>query len=179
MISSKKILLCGIEKENIDKLMEWRNRPELRKYFREYRELTKSMQEDWYERIMKDKGQVNFEIHENVSENKRLIGHCGLYYIDFIIRSAEFGIYIGEDDYRGGGFGSDALRTLVKYGFDTLNLNKIWCEVYDNNDALSVYKHIGFVCEGRMRDNYYDEGRYWDSHILSMLKKDYLNAQME
>ena len=87
--------------------------------------------------------------------------------------TGEFGIYIGDDDYRNGGFGSDALRTLIKYGFEDLNLNRIWCEVYDNNAALEVYKHIGFIYEGKMRENYYHEGQYWDSHILGMLKKEY------
>ena len=108
-----------------------------------------------------------------VLQNLKLLGHCGLYYIDWIHRFGEFGIYIGDDDFRSGGYGSDALRTLIGYGFNDLNLNKIWCEVYDNNDALKVYEHIGFVYEGKMRQNYFNEGKYWDAHILSMLKEEY------
>ena len=172
MISGKKIYLVPVERENIEQLRVWRNKPELRKYFREYKEISKDVQIKWYEnRVLGDLKQVNFEIHD--INSKKIIGHCGLYYIDWIHRHAEFGIYIGDDKFRSGGFGSDALRTLICYGFNDLNLNKIWCEVYDNNDALDAYKHIGFAHEGKMRQHYFNEGRYWDSHILSMLKGEY------
>tara|TARA_Y100000401_G_scaffold117326_1_gene125650 strand:- start:1505 stop:2047 length:543 start_codon:yes stop_codon:yes gene_type:complete len=172
MVNGKKVYLSSMERENLEQLRQWRNQPELRKYFREYREITKDMQNKWYEnRVLNSKEQVDFEIHDK--ESNKLIGHCGLYYIDWIHRFGEFGIYIGDDDFRSGGYGSDALRTLIGYGFNDLNLNKIWCEVYDNNNALSVYKHVGFVYEGKMRQNYFNEGKYWDSHILSMLKVEY------
>ncbi len=169
MLKGKKVNLRAVEKESIEQFRQWRNRPELRKYFREYRELSSTMQNAWYEnRVLSDDKQVNFEIRFKDA----LIGHCGLYYIDWIHRHAEFGIYIGDDSYRSGGFGSDALRTLVKYGFNDLNLNKIWCEVYTNNDALDVYRHIGFKDEGVLRQHYYNEGQYWDSTMLSMLKSE-------
>ena len=54
-----------------------------------------------------------------------------------------------------------------------LNLNKIWCEVYSNNDAIDVYRHIGFVDEGCLRQNYFNEGQYWDSCLMSMLREEY------
>ncbi len=169
MLKGKKVNLRAVEKESIEQFRKWRNRPELRKYFRQYRELSSTMQNDWYEnRVLSDDKQVNFEIRFQDT----LIGHCGLYYIDWIHRHAEFGIYIGDDSFRSGGFGSDALRTLVKYGFNDLNLNKIWCEVYTNNDALGVYRHIGFKNEGVLRQHYYNEGQYWDSTMLSMLKSE-------
>ena len=171
-ITGNRTFLTAVDKSSIETFREWRNKPELRKYFREYRELSKDMQEGWFEsKVLGDPNLVNFEIHD--SKTSKLIGHCGLYYINWIHRSAEFGIYVGDDDYRNGGYGSDALRSLVKYGFEDLNLNRIWCEVYSNNVALAVYKHIGFKHEGTMRESYYNEGQYWDAHILSMLKKEY------
>tara|TARA_B100001093_G_scaffold277982_1_gene265686 strand:- start:3580 stop:4110 length:531 start_codon:yes stop_codon:yes gene_type:complete len=171
MVKGKKIILTRVEKENLEQLRKWRNIPELRKYFREHKIIGIDNQLKWYEnRVLGDSNQYNFEIR--TQENK-LIGHCGLYYINWISRTGEFGIYIGDNDYRNGGYGSDALRTLIKYGFEDLNLNRIWCEVYSNNDALDVYKHIGFVYEGKMRESYYNEGKYWDSYILGMLKKEF------
>ena len=170
-LTGNKVCLAAVNRKSIEQFREWRNRPELRKYFREHRELSKDMQEKWFEsRVLGDPNQVNFESHDK--ETDKLIGHCGLYYINWVHRHAEFGIYIGDDSYRGGGYGSDALRVLTKYGFDDLNLNRIWCEVYDNNEALDVYKHIGFMHEGTMRNSYYNEGQYWDAHILAMLRED-------
>jgi len=171
MIKGKKIFLTSVEEDSLEQMRNWRNEPELRKYFREYREISQTMQQAWYKKILIDEKQVNFEIREN--KNNSLIGHCGLYYINWIHRHAEFGIYIGDMNYRSGGFGSDALRTLLKYGFHDLNLNKIWCEVYSNNDALEVYKHIGFKHEGTLRESYYNEGKYWDADLLSMLRGEY------
>lgn len=169
MLNSKKITLRAVEQKDLESLRNWRNDPNLRKYFREHKDITKVNQENWYKNILSDKNQYNFCI----MAGENLIGHCGLYYIDWITRSAEFGIYIGDLDYRNGGYGSDTLRTLIKYGFNDLNLNKIWCEVYKNNKAFSIYEHIGFKHEGTLRESYYNEGKYWDSDILSMLKKEY------
>lgn len=171
MIEGKKIYLSSVSKDSIEAFRLWRNDPNLRKYFREYREISDLMQEKWYKRINETDKQVDFEIRTQNSD--KLIGHCGLYYISWTNRVAEFGIYIGDHGYRSGGFGSDALRTLIEYGFNQLNLNRIWCEVYSNNNALDIYKHIGFVEEGLLRQSYYDDGVYWDSHILGLLKEDW------
>ena len=171
MIVGKKVVLDSVEKHDIERLRKWRNDPKLRKYFREYREINGEMQEKWFEKISFDTNQVNFTIKDK--KNKNLIGHCGLSYINWTNRTGEFGIYIGDREYRGGGYGSDALRQLCRYGFESLNLNRIWCEVYSNNASLDMYRHIGFVDEGILRQNYFSEGKYWNSHVLSMLKGEY------
>ena len=114
MVKGNKIILTKVERENIEQLRQWRNLPELRKYFREHRELNSDNQTRWFEsKVLNDPHQYNFEIrtHDNT-----LIGHCGLYYINWVCRTGEFGIYIGDNNYRSGGYGSDALRTLIKYG---------------------------------------------------------------
>ncbi|MAG24695.1 GNAT family N-acetyltransferase [Candidatus Pacearchaeota archaeon] len=174
MIEGKKVYLQAVEEKSIEQLRQWRNNPVLRQYFREYREINKKMQSEWFNnRVCNNQNQVDFEIRDK--ETQKLIGHCGLYYIDWINRKAEFTIYIGDFNYRNGGYGSDALRTLIKYGFNNLNLNRIWCEVYSNNKAIDIYRHIGFKDEGILREQYFDAGIYWNSHILGMLKSDFEN----
>jgi len=171
MIDGNKVILESVDSEHIEQFRTWRNNPNLRKYFREYREISDLMQKKWFDKINTDPNQVNFSIKDK--KTNKLIGHCGLYYINWINRTAEFGIYVGEESYRNGGYGSDSLRCLIRYGFNDINLNKIWCEVYDNNASIDVYKRIGFVFEGTMRENYYNEGKYWDSHILSLLRSEW------
>lgn len=171
MIEGNKVTLESVDSEHIEQFRVWRNNPNLRKYFREYREISDLMQKKWFDKINTDPNQVNFSIKDK--KTNKLIGHCGLYYINWINRTAEFGIYVGEESYRNGGYGSDSLRCLIRYGFNDINLNKIWCEVYDNNASIDVYKRIGFVFEGTMRENYYNEGKYWDSHILSLLRSEW------
>jgi RimJ/RimL family protein N-acetyltransferase len=106
-----------------------------------------------------------------------IIGSIGLTYIHPIYKSAEFSITIGHKDYRGGGYGSDALRTIIKYGFEQLNLNRIWCEVYSNNDAIDIYRHIGFKDEGILRQTVFKNSEYLDSYVLGMLKSDYVEIK--
>ena len=172
MIEGSKCFLTAVNPESIETLRNWRNNPNIRKYFREFREINKPMQNDWYiNKVLKNSNQFDFEIHEKKSG--QLIGHCGLYYVNWVNRTAEFTIYVGDFDFRGKGIGSDALRTLIRYGFNDLNLNRIWCEVYSNNDAIHIYENIGFIKEGVMREQYYNDGKYWDSTILSMLKSEW------
>ena len=172
MVTGKKSCLSAVNQDSLSQLREWRNDPDMRKYFREYREISDTMQNNWYNKITSDPNQVNFEIHDK--DTNTLIGHCGLYYINWIARHAEFGIYIGHPHYKGGGYGSDALRILIQYGFTELNLNKIWCEVYSNNQAVDIYRHIGFQDEGILREHYFSDGQYWDSLMLSILKSEFI-----
>ena len=86
MLRGKKTILTAVSQESLKQLMDWRNEPELRKYFREYREINETMQQAWYEnKVLKDPNQVNFEIR---TKDNNLIGHCGLYYIDWVHRHA-------------------------------------------------------------------------------------------
>ena len=174
MIAGKKCYLTGVRPESIETLRIWRNNPELRQYFRTYKEITKPMQAEWYRRGSNSSKQYDFEIRD--LETGKLIGHTGLYYVDSIARKAEFAIYIGDMDFRGKGLGSDALRTLIKYGFQELNLNKIWCEVFSNNAAIDIYRRIGFVDEGVLRQNVFKHGKYLDSFVLSLLREEWLET---
>lgn len=172
MILGKKSYLTSVQPGAIEKLRHWRNNPETRKYFRTSREISKPQQENWYKRSQTNQSQFDFEIHD--MESGKLVGHTGLYYVDWISRKAEFSIYIGDMDFRGKGIGSDALRTLIKYGFEEINLNKIWCEVYSNNAAVNIYRKIGFIDEGVLRQNAFKNGEYVDGLVLSLLKAEWL-----
>ena len=177
MIQGKKVFLTAVDHSSVEQLRQWRNNPELRQYFREHREISKEMQERWFTERVNSQNQVDFEIHDISTGN--LIGHCGLYYIDWINRNAEFTVYIGDMNYRNGGFGSDTLRLLFEYGFSALNLHRIWAEVYSNNTAIDIYRRLGFIDEGVKRQHHFDAGRYIDSHMLGLLNTEWkeLNAK--
>jgi UDP-4-amino-4,6-dideoxy-N-acetyl-beta-L-altrosamine N-acetyltransferase len=173
MITGKKIILDIPQEHHLEKMLEWRNTPEFRKYFREYRVLSKEHQHKWWrEKVISDDTWQYFVIKPQ-SEPDKIIGVTGLLYLHPVYKTGEFAINIGDPDFREGGYGSDALRTLTKYGFDQLNLNRIWCEVYSNNAAIDIYRHIGFIDEGLLRQTVFKDGEYLDSYILSMLRTDY------
>jgi RimJ/RimL family protein N-acetyltransferase len=102
-----------------------------------------------------------------------VIGNTSFFPIDQKARSVEIGIMIGEKDYWNKGHGTEAMRTMYRYGFEELNLNRIWLRVYATNPrARKAYEKAGFVYEGTLRQAEFKHGRYIDVHIMSILKTD-------
>lgn len=178
MLRGKKVFLDLVHQEDLALLLSWRNNPEYRQYYREYKELSMEQQLRWYEnKILNDDSWQYFTIKNSPSENA--IGVVGLTSIHPIYKTAEFAITIGDKKYRNGGYGSDALRVLIKYGFEQLNLNRIWCEVYSNNKSIDMYRHIGFKDEGKLRESVFKNNKYLDSYILGMLRIEYEEIKLE
>tara|TARA_B100000029_G_C17162434_1_gene810144 strand:+ start:12 stop:548 length:537 start_codon:yes stop_codon:yes gene_type:complete len=173
MLEGKKVYLIKIQHNSLEEIRKWRNKSEIKQYIRQYNDINQEEQEKWYNNnVINTDTQFNFEIR--LKEGNKLIGQCGLNNISWINRSAEFSIIIGYSEFRGYGYGSDAIRILIKYGFEELNLIRIHCEVFENNPgACKLYKYLGFKEEGCMRQSYFNSGKYWDTYILSMLKSEY------
>jgi RimJ/RimL family protein N-acetyltransferase len=102
------------------------------------------------------------------------IGNAGLHGKAVEDRVAELGIMIGEKPYWNRGYGTDAVRTLVRFGFEEMNLNRIDLHAYDfNAGGLAAYRKCDFVEEGRMREAHWSEGAYHDIVIMSVLRDEY------
>lgn len=81
-----------------------------------------------------------------------LLGNCGLMGIDLHNRTAEAGIFIGRKEYQDRGYGTDAMRLLIDFGFQYLNLHNIMLNVYEDNPrGLACYKKVGFKIIGARR----------------------------
>jgi RimJ/RimL family protein N-acetyltransferase len=101
----------------------------------------------------------------------RLIGGCDLDNTSAENRSASLGIAIGDKAYWDGGYGTDAMRTLCRFGFEMMNLHRIELEVYAGNDrARHVYEKIGFRLEVTKRKALYKFGEYHDVHMMGLLE---------
>jgi RimJ/RimL family protein N-acetyltransferase len=102
------------------------------------------------------------------------IGNCSLDTPSPEDRAAELGIFIGEKSFWDRGFGTDAMKTLVRFGFDEMNLNRIELTVFDfNHRAIRVYEKIGFEVEGTLREAHYQNGAYVDMIAMSILRRDW------
>jgi RimJ/RimL family protein N-acetyltransferase len=103
-----------------------------------------------------------------------LLGNCGLFAIDSVSRSAEVGIFIGEESKRGQGYGSEALRLLCDYGFNILNLRSIHLKTYAfNARAAASYRKAGFKDAGRMRQAHFYSGAYHDVLFMDILAEEF------
>lgn len=174
MISGNYVGLRAIEIEDLEQLLLWRNQPKFRRYFREYRELSSADQQEWYaKKVVNDPGTRMFSIVS--ADSGKLMGACGLCYIDWIRRSADFSIYIGHDGlYIDDVYAVDAGSQLLKYGFEELALHRIWCEIYALDVAKQAFlPRIGFSLDGRHRQTHWSEGAWHDSLFYSILNDEF------
>lgn len=175
MIKGKIVGLRSVEFKDLEQLKDWRNIPSFRKNFREFRELNSFNQEIWLKKTNNSPNDFMF-VFVNLKTSK-IIGAGGLLYTDWIIRSADFSFYIGwnESYIDNKGFAIEATELLLEYGFNVLNLNKIWMELYEFDTAKLDFflNKFNFKIDGTLRDNCFNDGKYWDSKIISLIKKDY------
>jgi RimJ/RimL family protein N-acetyltransferase len=107
-----------------------------------------------------------------------LIGNIELRHLHAEARSGNVGMLIGPPEYRGRGYGSEALRLLCRFAFDELDLHRVDLAVFDFNvRAQRAYLKVGFVEEGRRRDAVYLAGRYYDELVMGLLRDDFEAAE--
>tara|TARA_A100001391_G_C4963794_1_gene250721 strand:+ start:166 stop:696 length:531 start_codon:yes stop_codon:yes gene_type:complete len=171
--TDKSISLVPIELEDIETIRKWRNNQNIQKYLREYRLFSKYQKKEWYSSMIKDNKFEMFLIKDN--NRKESVGVCGVTYIDWVNRHADIHLYIGtEEVWIDNFYCPTALKLTLEYAFNTLNLNKVWAEIYEiDSKKLNFFKNKGFKVDACLRQHYYYKGKYYDSHILSLLRGEY------
>jgi RimJ/RimL family protein N-acetyltransferase len=176
MLSGKKIRLRPIERLDLPRFVQWFSDPEVRRYLESYMGFSMDQEVAWYEAMMKRP----MEEHPFAVEAKQLggkwlhIGNSGLMNVDWRVRSAEFGIVIGDRRFWNKGFGTDVTCTILRHAFATLNLNRVFLRVFsENKRAIRVYENVGFRQEGCMREADFREGAYTDIYLYSILRAEW------
>lgn len=101
------------------------------------------------------------------------IGHTGLYNLDQRVRRAEFGIVLARPN-TGRGIGRTVTTAVLSFGFRELNLRRIYLSVLANNErAIRLYRAMGFVEEGRLREDQYRGGEYRDVLMMGLLRREW------
>jgi RimJ/RimL family protein N-acetyltransferase len=176
MIKGNLVGLRALEKEDLALLRDWRNYTDFRKHFREVRELNLADQDGWYEHLQKTK-HINFMFGIETLKDGKLIGACGLLYINWTARYADVSFYIGDQEayLDSKGYAEESMRLMLAYGYGNLNLNKVWMELYEfDYRKLDFFMNsFGFKKDGHLRQNCFEGGRYWDSYIISLLASEY------
>lgn len=152
------------------KQLEWRNNPAITAWCRQNHLLTYNDMENWFKRIQQPDIQM-FGIEIPDGNN---VGTCGLTGINWYHRSCEFSLFIGPE-YQGHDYGREALKELIAYAFLRLGMNRVFGEVFSGNPALEMFKEVGFVEEGTLRQTYYKGGKFINSIMIGILNDDYRN----
>lgn len=171
MLKGQRVILAPLKREYIDKFLEWLNDPEITQHLMGYRPLTRDMEENWFESLQQRDEDIIFAILINQTQ---LIGNCSIMNIIWKDRVGTCGIFIGDKKEQGKGYGTEAMKILIEYGFNTLNLNRLDLKVNDFNlRAIKCYQKLGFIEEGRMRQSCFRNGEYHDQLIMSILRSEW------
>jgi len=176
MIIGKGIRLRAIEREDIPRFVRWMNDPDVIRYLLLNAPLSYAMEEKWFEQQVASSPLENqvLAIEVLVGDDWLHIGNSGLHKIEQVNNAAEFGLVIGEKEYWHKGYGLQATELTLKHGFEDLNLNRIYLNVFEENEyAVKAYETAGFVKEGVQRQALYKNGKYHDIILMSVLHSEW------
>jgi RimJ/RimL family protein N-acetyltransferase len=127
----------------------------------------------WWEGVRANAATAAFVIETLAG---KLVGACSLEDVNVPVRSAALGIWIGKDHWDKG-YGTDAVRTLCRFGFREMNLQRIGLSVYEVNPrGVRAYEKVGFKEEGRARRAHFIDGRYVDVVRMGLLAEELAEA---
>ena len=156
--------------DDTDLIVKWRNTDSVRKNFIYQALFTRESHENWI-RTKVETGDVVQMIICEIGTDKP-VGSVYVRDIDTTHHKAEYGIFIGEKDARGKGYGTAAAKLMIQYCFDELALHRLFLRVYAENErAIRSYEKAGFVKEAHLRDDVYMDGEYKDIVLMGILKE--------
>jgi len=175
IIYGKRVRLRSAEHSDLEKFVGWINDPEVTKGLTLFLPMSSVDEEKWFEAVMqRPQEEKPLVIDLKDGDDWRLIGNSSFFNFDWVARAAEVGIMIGEKTIWNQGYGTEVMTLLLRHGFATLNLNRIYLRVYaENKRAIRTYEKAGFVHEGRMRQAVYKHGMYSDVLFMSVLRDEW------
>jgi diamine N-acetyltransferase len=167
LIQGERVVLRAVEREDLPRFVQWLNDVDVLEYFGQAIPLSLWQEQKWYEDMLQDPRTFSLAIEFEGLH----VGGAGFTQIDGRNSSAEVGLFIGVPDLWDRGLGYDVVRTLLRFGFEQMNMNRIYLRVFaDNARAVHLYEKLGFQHEGRWRAAEYRYGRYHDLLWMSMLR---------
>jgi RimJ/RimL family protein N-acetyltransferase len=164
------VRLRALEPEDEPNLYEWYNDYEVTQHLMLRYPLSHATERQFIERQAQP-AQAGTHFAICLKEDGRLIGGSGLTVALPENREARLGIAIGDKSYWDRGYGTDAMRTICRFGFEQMNMHRIELDVYSHNErARKVYEKVGFQVEGCRRQAVFKYGRYLDVIVMGVLE---------
>ena len=173
----EKIYLSPRNTNEIEKFTKWLNDFDTTDYIgRSANIMTLDAEKKYFEENINK----NYNFFIVTLNNDKLIGTVGLEKYDSINRTATLGIFIGEKEYRSQGYGTEAIKLILDYGFNYLNLNNIKLDLMSFNDrALKCYQKCGFKEYGRRRKCKFINGKYYDLIEMDILAEEFKESYIK
>lgn len=174
MYTGEKVKLRAYKREDIQLAQQFLNDAETKRFLTPGIPYPIVLEQEykWFEGMSSSEDRYSFAI-ETLKDGK-YIGGCGLNSVDWKNSVAVVGIFIGDKNYWGKGYGTDAMKVLIRFIFEQMNVNKIKLFVYSFNErAVKSYEKCGFVKEGVLRQEMYRDGKYHDEYVMGVLRDEY------
>ena len=168
-LKGQDIYLRKMSDDDTGLIVKWRNKEFVRRNFIYQALFTPESHRNWIETMVETGKVVQFII---CTKEDRPVGSVYLRDIDREHRKAEYGIFIGEEDALGQGYGTQAAKLAITYAFEELKLHKVILRVLAGNDrAKKSYEKAGFVQEAYLKDEVYLEDRFRDVILMACFEK--------
>ena len=178
IMSGTRVVLTPACREEVPTYLRWITDPELNVFLLDYGKVSTLEQEYiWYDDVVaRAAGRRLVHMDIRLSLDQHLIGNCSLFDIDQREGTAEVGILIGEKEYLGKGYGSEALYLLCRYGFDKLNLHSILLRHLSiNARGDKAYRKVGFRELGCFRESVVRDHVRYDMVYMDLLEPELRN----
>jgi len=172
-IIGNKVLLRAIEESDLASFHAWGNDPKLWGLLGGWHfPASFASTRAWLEKIQSDPLNVRLAI---TTEENGLVGLANLLDIDWKNKHAFHGMMLGNPNVRGKGIGYDVVMSIMRYAFDELGFIRLDGSMIESNKASIAFYcgKCGWKEEGRQRNWYYRNGRYWDRLMVGVTREDY------
>lgn len=179
-LQSDRLYFREVQESDVnDTYYQWMNDPELNRYIdTRFYPQSREMIRDYYETHRDGKNEPWFAIC--LLENNLHIGNAKLGPINWIRRSSGLSYLLGDKNYHNKGYGTEACGMLLRYAFAILGLNRVETFIHSGNVAsLKLCLKCGFRVEGCMRETNFNDGKWFDTHVLGVLSSEYFDLHPE
>lgn len=177
-IEGKNVALRGLQESDLEgDYVEWLNDPEVCKYNSHGKfPYLKEQAQKYIQSTINSKNILVLAMVDK--KTKKHIGNIALQSINWIDRSAEYAILLGDKKSWGKGFSKEASDLLLKHGFLQLGLNRIYCGTSEKNKAMqALAKFMKMKKEGVRRKAIFKEGQFLDVYEYGVLKNEYIKRK--
>lgn len=171
-VTGERLYLRPIAREDVDRgWLQWMSDPAITLNLASAMPTTRESLLKYYEDSQPPNA-VMFAICRR--EDDRYIGNIRLSAFEWLARQATYGWLIGDRSAHGQGYGTEALKLMLRFGFLQLGLNRIYTTIWAENVAsLRANEKAGFRREGVLRQCLFKQGRFGDAVMVAMLRSEY------
>lgn len=174
-----RLILRDFQPDDWQAVLAYQSDPRYLQFY-EWMERTPEAVQDFVQMFLDqqhEQPRTRFQLAVVLKSNQELIGNCGIRLKTIAAHQAEIG-YEVSPQYWGHGYASEAGRAILEFGFNPLKLHRIWAWcIAENAASRRVLEKLGMQMEGRLRDNEYFKGRWWDSLIFGILVDEWRSNQ--